>query len=196
MVAYEAPPAGIAARAIEPVRRPGTPQRLAVLYERHLVEAHREDRFLTWISFSLSFLGVRFVTHSIRDRRFTRIFRNVQGKGGRHIHHLVFGIAGLLATGYISTGRHPRNAWARRLLAIGYGASAALTIDEFALWLDLEDVYWARQGRISVDAAILTAAAMGAGVEGRDLFRALGRDSEWLVRHAIERPDMARTGRP
>ena len=166
------------------VRRPGTPQRIVYLYRRHLIETDREDRFLIWVSFSLTFLFVRFVTHSIRDQRFTRIFHNVQGKGGRHIHHLVFGITGLLAGGFVMAARHPAGADARRALATLYGASAALTIDEFALWLDLEDVYWAKQGRVSVDAAIVTAALMGASVAGRPLFLALGRDAAALWRRA------------
>src|SRR6266540_7556014 len=75
--------------------RPGTPQRLAYLYRRRLVETGREDWFLVWASFTASFLTVRFVTHSIRAGRFRRVFHNVTGSGGRHIHHLVFGISGL-----------------------------------------------------------------------------------------------------
>jgi hypothetical protein len=170
-----------------PAPPPGTPQRLAHLYEQHLIKTDREDRFLVWVAFTTTFAVVRFITHSIRDQRFTRVFRNVSGKGGTHIHHLVFGIFGLLGGGFILAGRHPRNSWLRRLLAVLYGSSAALTIDEFALWLNLEDVYWAKQGRESVDAAIVTAALMGASVEGRGLFRAMARDTAWLWRHAVGR---------
>jgi hypothetical protein len=166
------------------LRRPGTPQRLIYLYRRHLIQTDREDRFLIWVSFSITFLFVRFVTHSIRDQRFTRVFHNVQGKGGPHIHHLVFGIIGLLAIGFIAIGRHPRAAWIRRILAVLYGVSAALTLDEFALWLNLEDVYWQRQGRESIDAAIVAAALFGASVEGQGLIRAMAHDTLWLWRHA------------
>jgi hypothetical protein len=168
-------------------RRPGTPQRLVYLYDHHLVRTDREDRFLVWVAFTTTFAVVRFITHSIRDQRFRRVFHNVQGKGGTHIHHLVFGIIGLLIGGFVLAGRHPRNAWLRRLLAVIYGSSAALTIDEFALWLNLEDVYWAKQGRESVDAAIVTAALMGASVEGRGLFRAMAHDAAWLWWHAMRR---------
>lgn len=168
-----------------PQRRPGTPQRLAYLYKTRLVQSDREDRFLSWVSFTLTFLVVRFITHSIRDNRFTKLFHNVQGKGGRHIHHLVFGIFGLLIAGFVSTGRHPRAPWPRRLLSTLYGSSAALTLDEFALWLDLQDVYWAKQGRLSVDAAVIAAALMGASVEGRGFFQAMGRDTVWLAQHTV-----------
>lgn len=168
--------------AAPPERRPGTPQRLAYLYRRHLVATQREDRFLAWSSFTLAFLGVRLITHSIRDDRFRWLFHNISGKGGRHIHHLVFGIAGLLAGGYSAAGYHPGGTDARRALALLFGTSAALTVDEFALWLDLEDVYWAKQGRISVDAGVLLAALMGAGAAGRPFLRHLGRDVLWLLK--------------
>jgi hypothetical protein len=180
-IAQAAPPADA------PEHRPGTPRRLAYLYEQHLVKTDREDRFLIWVAFTTTFAVVRFITHSIRDDRFTHIFHNVQGKGGKHIHHLVFGIFGLLIGGFVMAGRHPQNSWLRRGLAVGYGSSAALTIDEFALWLNLEDVYWAKQGRESVDAAIVTAALMGASTEGWGLFRAMGRDTVRLWRRATGR---------
>jgi len=160
---------------------------VAYLYRRHLIQTDREDRFLIWTSFTTTFLIVRFITHSIRDRRFTRLFHNVSGGGGRHIHHLVFGIIGLIFGGFLMAGRHPQGAGGRRLLSVLYGASAALTIDEFALWLDLEDVYWAKQGRISVDAAIVTGAVMGTSVAGRGLFRAIGHDAVALYRDAAGR---------
>jgi hypothetical protein len=75
---------------------------------------------------------------------------------GVHIHHLVFGIFGLLAVGYgwlllfgIENGP---SRLAFRLTALVYGICAALILDEFALWLNLRDVYWQRQGRESVEA--------------------------------------------
>src|SRR5437870_4778874 len=140
--------------------RPGTPQRLVHLYRKHIVEEQREERFLIFSSFMLTFSAVRFITHSIRAHRFTRIFHNFSaGGGGLHLHHLVFGIVGLLATGELATGFRPQRRGQRDLLAILFGASSALTMDEFALWLNLKDVYWAEQGRESIDAAIVTVGA-------------------------------------
>ena len=57
-----------------------------------------------------------------------------------------------------------------------YGAGAALTLDEFALWLNLEDVYWARQGRASIDAIILFGALLLIGIWGGGFFQALWRE--------------------
>jgi len=94
---------------------------------------------------------------------------------GRHIHHLVWGILLLLAVGYctlaeVGTGNSPASIFFSRLLSILYGVGAALTLDEFALWLNLQDVYWARQGRESIDAVILFGAILAAGAWGAPLF--------------------------
>jgi hypothetical protein len=75
---------------------------------------------------------------------------------GVHIHHMVFGIVGLLLIGYawlllLGLG-HEEHRRAFRLTALGYGAAAALVLDEFALWLNLKDVYWQHQGRESLEA--------------------------------------------
>lgn len=76
--------------------------------------------------------------------------------GGVHVHHLVFGIIGLLLIGYLWLLlfglEHTPPRWAFRVTAVAYGVSAALVLDEFALWLNLRDVYWEKQGRESVDA--------------------------------------------
>lgn len=170
-------------RALPAARRPGTPQRLAHLYHVHIIEAGKEQRFLVFGSFLLSFSTVRVITHSIRDQRLRWLFRNIStGRSGLHLHHLVFGILGLLATGEVASGYHPAARWARNLLASGYGVSAALTVDEFALWLNLEDVYWSKQGRESVDAAIIAAVTAFMAFDGRGLLVALGQDSVRLAR--------------
>jgi hypothetical protein len=96
--------------------------------------------------------------------------------GGRHIHHLVFGIIILLAVGYgwladIGTGEDDTSLLLSRLMAILYGVGAALTLDEFALWLNLEDVYWSPQGRSSIDAVILFGALLSASSWGLPLLK-------------------------
>ena len=81
--------------------------------------------------------------------------------GGVHIHHLVFGIVGLLVIGYcwllLYGFEHQPRRWAFRLTGLAYGICAALILDEFALWLNLRDVYWQKQGRESVEALALFA---------------------------------------
>jgi hypothetical protein len=100
--------------------------------------------------------------------------------GGRHIHHLVWGILILLAVGYgylmeVGADDTPTSIFAGRLMSILYGVGAALTLDEFALWLNLEDVYWAKQGRESIDAVILFGALLAIGAWGAPLFAAIAR---------------------
>lgn len=95
--------------------------------------------------------------------------------GGRHVHHLVFGIIILLLVGYgwlaeIGNGSDRSSIFVGRLMSILYGVGAALTLDEFALWLNLKDVYWSPQGRSSIDVVILFGAFLSAGAWGAPLF--------------------------
>lgn len=110
-----------------------------------------------WLAFILTFVFLRLLTFGIRFHLLP--VGNIVTSGGLHIHHFVWGIFTLLIVGFlgvmISDPRwHP---W----LATAFGIGAALVIDEFALWLHLEDVYWAKEGRKSVDLAILIAALLG-----------------------------------
>jgi hypothetical protein len=100
---------------------------------------------------------------------------------GRHIHHLVWGILLLLAVGFgwlieLGTGSESSTLFSSRAMALLYGAAAALTLDEFALWLNLADVYWTREGRASLDAIILFGVVLVLAIWGRDFARALVRD--------------------
>jgi hypothetical protein len=85
--------------------------------------------------------------------------------GGVHIHHLVFGIVLLMLAGFLEFALRPDSPWLE-ILAAGFGIGAGLTLDEFALWLHLEDVYWAEEGRRSVDAIIVATIFAGAIVLG------------------------------
>lgn len=84
---------------------------------------------------------------------------SVTTEGGLHVHHLVFGIVLLLATGF-ALALQPPSPWLE-ILAAGFGIGAGLTLDEYALWLHLEDVYWAEEGRRSVDAVVIAAVLGG-----------------------------------
>jgi hypothetical protein len=100
---------------------------------------------------------------------------------------LVWGILLLLGVGYlwlaqVGTGIGRSLDWPSRLTALLYGVGAALTLDEFALWLRLEDVYWAREGRESIDAVILFRAFLGVGAWGERFFHALAREAARALR--------------
>ncbi len=149
----------------------------ASLYERHFSDPRRERALLSAVGFTTAFATARTITHSIRAG--IGPFHNI-GEGGRHIHHSTFGILGLLACGYVWTyqwgiGAPPhRHRWASRVSATTFGIASALTLDEFALWLDLQDDYWDKQGRKSIDAVAMFGGLLTIGVAGRGALKELG----------------------
>jgi hypothetical protein len=145
------------------------------IYRKHFSDPCRERQFLSAASFTVTFATTRTITHAIRANRGP--FRNIT-PGGRHIHHMTFGILGLLGVGYlwmreIGIGTEHRSG--SRATALVYGAGSALTLDEFALWLNLADDYWTTQGRESIDAVALFGSLLTMGVFGRDFLAELVR---------------------
>jgi hypothetical protein len=147
------------------------------LYSRHFSDPRRERAFLSATGFTLAFGTARGITHAIRSG--IPPFHNISA-GGRHIHHSTFGIFGLLACGYLWTyqlalGTDHRRRVASRVSATVYGMAAALTLDEFALWLDLHDDYWDKQGRKSIDAVAVFGGLLTMGVAGHGALKELAR---------------------
>ena len=152
---------------------------IAAAYDRHVVAAGKEAQAVILASFLLTFMLVRFVTHSIRAGRFHRVLRNIGTPGGTHLHHLVPGILLLLVAGYIGIGVAPSTG--RSWHAALFGVGAALTLDEFALWLHLKDVYWAKQGLASIDAVVVAATILALGILGHGFWVDAGRAVARLV---------------
>lgn len=158
--------------------------RFSHLYHHHLRDSRRERQFLASLSFFITFAIARVLTHAIHAGRGP--FHNMQ-IGGRHIHHMVWGISLLLVVGYgwlmqVGTGMGQSSRALARLMALLYGIGAALTLDEFALWLNLEDVYWLPQGRESVQVALLFGSLLSAGMWGLPFVRGLARESLRLIK--------------
>src|SRR5215208_17272 len=107
----------------------------------------------------LSFLFIRTSARLMRSPKVSWWPGSVTTEGGLHVHHLVFGIALMLICGFV-LALQPDSPWFE-LVAAGFGIGAGLTLDEYALWLHLDDVYWAEEGRSSVDAFILAAIFAG-----------------------------------
>ena len=113
---------------------------------------------------------------------------------GRHVHHLVWGILLLMLVGYawlveIDTGAAASSRWMGRVTSMMYGVATALTLDEFALWLNLRDVYWEREGRESFEAIAVFGSVLAIGVFGHGFFEATAR--EFKIRFRREHTDVA-----
>jgi hypothetical protein len=128
----------------------------------------------SWISFTSTFAAVRGITYSIRAGKGP--FRNLNA-GGEHLHHYLWGIGLLAGVGAVAVHGEERHR-SHPAVAMSYGSGLALIVDEFALLLDLKDVYWARQGRLSVDVGIGGIAATGSYFAALPVVRAMhGRRS-------------------
>jgi hypothetical protein len=123
----------------------------------------REPELLFLVSFLASFGFIRTSAHMIRAQ-VSWWPGNVQ-VGGTHVHHLVWGILLLLIFGYVGGVVQPDEPWSH-VAVIGFGIGTGLTMDEFALWLNLRDVYWEKEGRRSIDAVIVVAILAGIAATG------------------------------
>ncbi len=154
------------------------------VYDRKLAESRRERLFLASTGYFTAALVVRGITLAIHYN--IGPFHDVS-MHGRHIHHLVWGILLLLVVGYgwllqAGTGAAWSNVWAARAMCMGYGVGAALTLDEFALWLNLRDVYWEREGRESFEAMAVFVGALCIGIFGHPFFFGVARESGAVFR--------------
>lgn len=141
----------------------------AVFHEE--LDPGQRAALLSWLAFTVTFGAVRGITYSIRKGEGP--FHNLS-IGGAHLHHymwgigMVSGVGGVAVHGEEARRRHPG-------VALAYGAGLALIVDEFALLLDLQDVYWAKQGRVSVDLGIGASSLAGTYFAALPLLRALRR---------------------
>jgi len=131
-------------------------------------EPGRESGFLVLLAFLVSFLSIRTSARLMRSPRVPWWPGSVEA-GGVHIHHLVWGISLLLASGFTAFVSNLDAPW-WQITAIAFGIGAGLTLDEFALWLRLSDVYWSQEGRASIDAVIVCALLGGLVVVGLQPF--------------------------
>jgi hypothetical protein len=179
------------------------PSRFIALYRRHFREHRRERMFLASASFFVIFGATRFLIH-----RSQATGAPIElWIGGIHVHHYVWGIALLLLVGYlwliqVGTGMSRESHRLGRITAVLYGVGAAMTLDEFAMLLHLEDRYWGPAGRASRDAVMLFGALVSAGLWGGPFWRALLRQSQRVWRKkqreltAILGPDGPATALP
>jgi hypothetical protein len=160
--------------------------RLGYLIRATIPDRPRQRMFIASVSFLITFLGVRILVHRIANHEGRMQWVTVHGM---HIHHLVWGILILLLVGYgwlldLGWSNSPESIFFGRLMAVSYGVGAALTLDEFALWLSLEpDAYWTREGRLSIDAVVIFGSMLAVGAWGAPFFRAIQK--RWRRRPGV-----------
>ncbi|MFE6236107.1 hypothetical protein [Cellulosimicrobium sp. NPDC057862] len=141
-------------------------------YTTHVVDTGRAPALFALVGFVVTFVVVRSITRRIRARGEAdrtpapgpgaaprRALLGDVSVGGVHVHHQVWGILLVLLTGMLEFRYSPGHPWSE-VLALLFGAGAALALDEFALWLYVDDVYWSEEGQRSID-AILVGGALG-----------------------------------
>ena len=143
---------------------------LRVVFREEL-DPRQRAALLSWLAFTTTFGALRGITYSIKEGKGP--FRNLS-VGGAHLHHYMWGIGLVSGVGGVAVhGDEPRRN--HPAVALTYGAGLALIVDEFALLLDLKDVYWAKQGRISVDLGVGASSLAGTYFAALPLLRALRR---------------------
>jgi hypothetical protein len=121
----------------------------------HVFDDAKRPLLFLLVGFILTFVLARLNTRVTRARGGSGLgVGSIVTAGGLHIHHSVFGIIGMVVAGIMEFALQPGSPWLE-LFALVFGSGAALTLDEFALILHLEDVYWTGEGRTSIDAVIL-----------------------------------------
>ncbi len=133
---------------------------ISELWDDQLVEHGRQYHFLVVVGFVGSFVFIRLSTRLMRSPRVPWWPGSIVSEGGLHVHHHVFGIVTMMVAGVVSFALSDVGFW-YEMCALAFGIGIGLTIDEFALWLHLDDVYWSEQGRSSIDATLIVLAVMG-----------------------------------
>lgn len=132
-------------------------------FHREIVEPGRLAAFLFFCALLGTFAFIRTSTHMIKAQ--VSWWPGNVDVGGTHVHHLVWGIFAMMIFGYIGVVHQPDSPW-HEVVAVFFGIGMGLTLDEFALWLELKDVYWEKEGRKSVDAMVIAGSLAALGLIG------------------------------
>jgi hypothetical protein len=137
---------------------------MASWFQQSVVATGRLRLFCFFVSFIAAFLFIRLSVRMIRAR--VRWWPGNVTPGGVHIHHVIFGLVFMCVGGVGGlAAQDTRSGWAAATAAL-LGVGMALVLDEFALVLHLEDVYWGEQGRLSVQVVFITVALCGLALLG------------------------------
>ena len=132
-------------------------------FQTEIVDSGRLAAFLFFIALLGTFGFIRTSTWMIRKG--VSWWPGNVSVGGTHVHHLVWGICAMMIFGYIGIVFQPDDPW-REIVTVLFAIGMGLALDEFALWVELKDVYWEKEGRKSVDAMIIAGCVTGVFVVG------------------------------
>jgi hypothetical protein len=147
---------------------------MASWWHREVIASGKLPLMLCFLAYVVTFAATRTITRMIRDGRGP--FRNQVTASGTHIHHSVPGIILLMIGAFTAVGGPDSLGW-RSFAAVAVGTGTSLVLDEFALILHLQDVYWSGEGQLSVEAVSLTAACLGLALAGFTPFGVPGADA-------------------
>ncbi len=128
-------------------------------FHRTIVEANRLPLFCAFAAMLVAFLFIRLSVRMIRAQ--VKWWPGNVQPGGMHIHHVVFGVVFMCVGGIFGFALPDRALWPLCITASIFGIGVALVLDEFALILHLQDVYWSEEGRTSVDAIFVAISVVG-----------------------------------
>jgi len=158
-------------------------QAIGHAYYEAIIRPGKQPEFLLLISFLVSFGFIRLSQHIIKNQSISW-WPGTVSVGGTHVHHLVWGIILMIVFGYIGIVIEPVSPW-QEFIAVLFGIGLGLTLDEFALWLNLEDVYWSEKGRSSIDAVIFAGIAGCLVLLGLRVFIDLADGVEEVIRGIV-----------
>src|SRR2546427_6106075 len=148
---------------------------MRIRYHYRRLDLGRRIALRVLITFLLTFVVLRAITAIIHYELFPHgPFRNLVTASGLHIHHLFWGVLLLMLTGFVALATRAE-LWHLRIAVI-FGIALGLTLDEFALWLRLADVYWSPEGVESLKAAAVAASVLGVYGFGQPFWHAVVRD--------------------
>ncbi len=142
-------------------------------FQREVVDTGRLAAFLFFVFLLGTFAFIRTSTWMIRKQ--VSWWPGNVSVGGTHVHHLGWGICAMMIFGYIGVVHQPDSPW-REIVTVLFAIGMGLTLDEFALWVELKDVYWEKEGRKSIDAMIIAGCLAGVFMVGFSAWLTLADD--------------------
>ncbi len=142
-------------------------------FQSEIVDSGRLSAFLFFIALIGTFAFIRTSTWMIRKQ--VSWWPGNVSVGGTHVHHLVWGICAMMIFGYLGIVFQPDSPW-REIVTVLFAIGMGLTLDEFALWVELKDVYWEKDGRKSLDAMFIAGCVAGALLVGISAWAQLADD--------------------